>query len=113
MDDGDDASFVRVLFIVIFMPSELCFTIYSLLFFSDVIDIGRLDTFIADEVGLLLFVLALQALPPPADADVVLCLSLLIGVLVIDAKSAELVPVPIVNGAVATVGVFGGDSSLT
>lgn len=101
MDDGDDASFVRVLFIVIFMPSELCFTIYSLLFFSDVIDIGRLDTFIADEVGLL----------PPTD--VVLCLSLLITTLVIDAKSAGVVPVPIVNGAVATVGVFGGDSSLT
>lgn len=29
--DGDDESFVRVLLIVIFMPSELGFTMYSLL----------------------------------------------------------------------------------
>lgn len=110
MDDGDDASFVRVLFIVIFMPSELCFTIYSLLFFNEVIEIGKLDTFIADEVGLLLFVL-LPPLPPDvADAT---GFSLPMALPAIDANSPELLPPPMVCGAVVTVGVFGGDSSLT
>lgn len=34
-------SFVRVLFIVILIPSELCLTIYSLLFFTEVIEIAE------------------------------------------------------------------------
>lgn len=47
MDDGEVISFVRVLLIVIFMPSELGFTMYSLLFFTDVIDIDvAFDKFI-------------------------------------------------------------------
>lgn len=97
------------------MPSELCFTIYSLLFFSDVIDIGRLETFIADEVGLLLFALPPPPLPPtpPPHVDVAPALSLFKALPTIDAKSAELLPTPMVCGAVVTVGVFGGDSSLT
>lgn len=103
---------MRVLFIVIFMPSELCFTIYSLLFFNEVIEIGKLDTLIDDDVGLLLFVLPLP-LPPPPDVEGATVLSLPMTLLAIEASSLELLVPPMLCGAPVTVGVFGGDSSLT
>lgn len=112
-------SFVRVLLMVIFMPSELGLTMYSLLFLTDVIDIAE------TEIGMrerrfyykrIRYRMSYAAICLPFDkfsvgvfADIVFSLLAVwptgtVTVLVFAS-------VPIVCGGADNVGVFGGDSS--